>query len=39
MHISPATSVELRSISVTTDLAIDTANTRGIRLAKNKNSL
>ena len=38
-HISPATSVELRSISVTTDLAIDTANSRGIQLTKNNNSL
>jgi len=39
MRISHGKSVELRSISVTTDLAIDTANTRGIRLTKNKNSL
>lgn len=39
MHISSGKSVELRSISVTTDLAIDTANTRGVRLTKNNNSL
>lgn len=39
MGISHGKSVELRSISVTTDLAIDTANTRGVRLTKNNNSL
>lgn len=39
MHLSSGKSVELRSISVTTDLAIDTTNTRGVRLTKNNNSL
>ena len=31
-HISPAKSVDLRLISVTTDLAIDTADGRGIKI-------
>lgn len=31
-HISPAKSVDLRLISVTTDLAIDTADSRGIKI-------
>lgn len=33
-HISPAKSVDLRLISVTTDLAIDTADSRGVKIPK-----
>ena len=38
-RISQSTSVDLRLISVTSELAIDTSDIRGIQLPANKNAL